>query len=196
MVEDPPGIHAAPSGDVGAGQGEAAAPKKTVTEPGWLSIGGVIAIGGGTRGFAGLVGAELDFWPIRVLGIGAEYVRGGTTGVSFERTSADHDSFQTARLRLSGRFDLHAGGFALVTLAGGVARSTRYSYGCSADSDCNEYPFEGGYKRVEATTGPSGAMEVGVYHRLDGGHVGVVIRGDVAKFSSTFTLGPVFGVEF
>jgi hypothetical protein len=195
MVEDPPGIHAAPPGDVGAGQGEAA-PKRTVTEPGWLFVRGVIAIGGGSRGIAGLYGAEADAWPIRFFGIGLEYVRGGTTGVSFERTSADHDAFQTARLRLSGRFDLYAGGFALVTLAGGVAHSKRYNYGCSDGSDCNEYPFEGAYKRVEEITGPSGAMEVGVYHRMDGGHVGLVIRGDTSKFSSTFTLGPAFGVEF
>ena len=56
---------------------------------------------------------------IRFSAIGLELVRGGTTGVSFEHTP-DHDSFQTERLRLSGRFDFR-GGLAVVTLAGGTA---------------------------------------------------------------------------
>ena len=189
-MEDPPGIHAAAPSEVGAGQ-SAEADQKTVREPGWFIARGIVAVGGGSWD-GGLYGVELDLWPIRFFGIGFELVRGGTTGVSFEHTP-DHDSFQTERLRLSGRFDFR-GGLAVVTLAGGTARSTRYGIRCPSDN-CED-SGEGFVSNVASDIGPSGAIEGGVYLRSDALHMGLVIRGDFTEHVSALTLGPALGVEF
>lgn len=196
LAEEPPAIHAPPT-TTDAGSEVETEPKGPERGPGFFVARGVLALGGGSSGIGGLYGAEIDVWPIRYFGIGIEFVRGGTTGISFD-DPAEHDSFQTERLRLSGRFAFRRG-LAVLTLAGGTGRSTRYTTHCPRDlSNCDEFPDEGlgPFSYGKSSIGPTGAIEGGIYLREDEAHVGLVVRVDVTEYSSTLTIGPAVGVEF
>jgi hypothetical protein len=193
-ADAPPAIHAPDRSrdDAGAGASKASGPERS---PGWIYARAPIALGGGSSGIAALVGLELDVWPIRWLGIGAEYVRGGSTGVRPGETP-DHDDFQARRFRLSGRLPFRAGGLFVLTLAGGVGRYSASTYNCI--NECQTNPGEGydSTKTVKIGRPLTGAIEAAIYQRKDAFHAGVVARVDVVGHAGAFTVGPALGVEF
>ena len=193
-ADAPPAIHApGPSrDDAGSGPSKASGPERS---PGLIYARGAIAIGAGSSGIAGLVGLEIDIWPIRWLGVGAEYVRGGSTGVRLGETP-DHDDFQAGRFRLSGRLPFRADGLFVLTLAGGVGRYTATTLRCS--DECQANPGEGfpPTKTTKVGRPLTGAIEAAIYERKDAFHAAVVARVDVVGHAGAFTIGPALGVEF
>ena len=152
-------------------------------------------MGAGSSGVAGIYGLELDVWPIAWLGVGVEFVRGGSTAVSlFE--PVESDSFKTERIRISARTRLKSNLFFVATIAGGTARVRLNTVHCS--DDCRRNPGEGygPYNRSEFGSAASGALELGMYTRSDGFHAGFVGRVDLAGPVILLTFGPVLGFGF